>query len=167
MPDYTRTCTCAYQNQTSLALIHMPEAEMWTSFGTKEIKGAITRLGINFGAPGDHKAADGTLWLEYPSVAGISPAVEVTTRPDKLETFHGMAHMRTHKLTEDIWLAAARSARARAPHQFEFQKRFAFTSRSRKTWMRAGDVSTCSSRGRRSARIWILLRRLAARFAAW
>src|SRR5690606_11473651 len=31
-PDYTRTCTCNYQNQTSLALIHMPEAEMWTSF---------------------------------------------------------------------------------------------------------------------------------------
>ena len=39
-PDYTRTCTCTYQNQTSLALIHMPEAEMWTSFGTKEVKGA-------------------------------------------------------------------------------------------------------------------------------
>jgi hypothetical protein len=30
IPDYTRTCTCSYQNQTSVGLIHMPEAEMWT-----------------------------------------------------------------------------------------------------------------------------------------
>ena len=74
-PDYTRTCTCLYQNQTSLAMIHMPEAEMWTSFGTKEIKGPIQRVGILLGAPGDRKAEDGTLWLEAPSVGGVSPAV--------------------------------------------------------------------------------------------
>jgi len=24
-PHYTRTCTCSYQNQTSLALVHMPD----------------------------------------------------------------------------------------------------------------------------------------------
>ena len=29
-PDYTRTCSCAYQNPSSLALIHMPDAESWT-----------------------------------------------------------------------------------------------------------------------------------------
>ena len=37
-PDYTRTCTCSYQNQTSLALVHMPDAEMWTSFGSQTPK---------------------------------------------------------------------------------------------------------------------------------
>jgi len=31
-PDYTRTCSCSYQNQTSLALIHMPEVDLWTTF---------------------------------------------------------------------------------------------------------------------------------------
>lgn len=87
VPDYTRTCTCAYQNQTSVALIHMPEAEMWTFFGTKEVKGAVKRLGLNFGAPGDRRADDGTLWLEYPSTAGTSPAVAVKTRPAKLDSF--------------------------------------------------------------------------------
>jgi len=51
-PEYTRTCTCAYQNQSSLALIHMPEAEMWTFFGTKEVKGTVKRLGLNFGGAG-------------------------------------------------------------------------------------------------------------------
>jgi len=29
-PDYTRTCACSYQNQTSLSLIHMSELEYWT-----------------------------------------------------------------------------------------------------------------------------------------
>ncbi len=43
-PDYTRTCTCAYQNQTSLALVHMPEAEFWT-FGAT---GGAGRIGLNF-----------------------------------------------------------------------------------------------------------------------
>ena len=86
-PEYTRTCTCAYQNQTSIALIHMPEAEMWTSFGSKDIKGTIKRLGLNFGAPGDRKADDGTLWLEHPSVGGTSPNVQVTTKPASPETF--------------------------------------------------------------------------------
>jgi outer membrane protein assembly factor BamB len=86
-PEYTRTCTCAYQNQSSIAMIHMPEAEMWTYFGTKDLKGNIKRLGVNFGAAGDRKAEDGTLWLEYPSVAGVSPAVQVTTKPGTAEFF--------------------------------------------------------------------------------
>lgn len=80
-PEYTRTCTCAYQNQSSIALIHMPEGEMWTSFGSKDVKGYVKRLGLNFGAAGDRKADDGTLWLEYPSIAGISPAVQAVAKP--------------------------------------------------------------------------------------
>ena len=86
-PEYTRTCTCPYQNQSSLGLIHMPEAEMWTSFGTKEVKGVVKRLGLNFGGVGDRKAEDGTLWLEYPSIGGVSPAVQVATKPATPETF--------------------------------------------------------------------------------
>ncbi len=85
-PEYTRTCTCAYQNQASLALVHDPEAEMWTSFGTTEVKGTIRRLGINLGAPGDRKDGE-TLWLEYPSVGGKSPAVPVKVAPVGVEWF--------------------------------------------------------------------------------
>jgi outer membrane protein assembly factor BamB len=87
VPDYTRTCTCNYQNQTSLALVNMADAEMWTSFGTSAIKGPVRRVGINLGAPGDRKAADGTLWLEYPSVGGTSPAVSVRVSGDKVSWF--------------------------------------------------------------------------------
>jgi outer membrane protein assembly factor BamB len=81
--DYTRTCTCSYQNQTSLALIHMPEAEEWTFFGPGVGKGPVRRLGLSFGAPGDRRADNGTLWVEYPSVGGKSPSVPVEMKPDK------------------------------------------------------------------------------------
>jgi len=85
-PDYTRNCTCSYQNQTSLALVPMPEVEIWTQFpvgkskppsvvealrrlfGGEPGKGPppIKHLGLNLGAPGSRRAPDGRLWLhEY------------------------------------------------------------------------------------------------------
>jgi len=81
-PDYTRTCSCAFQNQTSLALVHMPEVEVWTTFPEFEIDARIQRIGINLGAGGDRKDEYGTLWLEYPVVGGASPMVEVFVGPD-------------------------------------------------------------------------------------
>jgi outer membrane protein assembly factor BamB len=86
-PDYTRTCTCSYQNQSSLALIHMPEAEMWTYFGKGGGNGPVRRVGINLGAPGERRADDGLLWLEYPRVGGISPYLPIRTTPDRPEWF--------------------------------------------------------------------------------
>ena len=81
-PDYTRTCTCSYQNQTSLAFIHTPGVEMWT-FNKFELGEApIMRVGINLGAPGDRRADNGTLWLDYPSVGGPSPQVPVAVTPE-------------------------------------------------------------------------------------
>lgn len=72
-PDYTRTCSCAYQNQTSLGLIHMPEMEMWTVNHESRLTKPgqrIERIGINFGAPGDRVDETGTLWVEYPHSDG-------------------------------------------------------------------------------------------------
>jgi outer membrane protein assembly factor BamB len=86
-PEYTRTCSCLYQNQTSIGLIHMPEAELWTSFGALPLKGTIKHVGINLGAPGDRRGEDGVLWLEYPSVGGKSPTVDVKVAGPKLEWF--------------------------------------------------------------------------------
>jgi outer membrane protein assembly factor BamB len=82
-PDYTRTCTCAYQNQTSLALVHMPEAEFWT-FGAKNSPG---RIGINFGAPGDRRDSEGTLWTDFPSVGGPSDEVGIAVQPADVGTY--------------------------------------------------------------------------------
>ncbi|MFC1758764.1 PQQ-binding-like beta-propeller repeat protein [Planctomycetota bacterium] len=81
-PDYTRTCSCAYQNQTSLALVHMPEMDMWTVNHTARLtkRGErIKKLGVNFGAPGDRTDERGTLWLDYPTVGGESAVIEIKT----------------------------------------------------------------------------------------
>jgi outer membrane protein assembly factor BamB len=86
-PDYTRTCSCRYQNQTSLALIHMPEAEEWTYFGPGVGKGPVRRVGISLGAPGDRRADNGTLWVEYPSVAGKSPSIPIEMKAPRAEWF--------------------------------------------------------------------------------
>lgn len=75
-PDYTRTCSCAYQNQTSLALVHMPEMDAWTIANTEVLdssSGRVHQLAINIGAPGDRRDAEGHMWLEYPPVAGDAP----------------------------------------------------------------------------------------------
>jgi hypothetical protein len=61
-PDYNRTCGCGYQNVSSLALTHMPEVEYWT-YSALPTPG---RIGFNFGAPGDRRARNGTLWCEAP-----------------------------------------------------------------------------------------------------
>ncbi|MEQ9408894.1 MAG: PQQ-binding-like beta-propeller repeat protein [Fuerstiella sp.] len=83
-PDYTRTCSCAYQNQTSLALVHMPEVEMWSVSALTEASGqpAVESIGINFGAPGDRRDAEGTLWVEYPTVSGDAPPLELQVNKD-------------------------------------------------------------------------------------
>ncbi len=76
-PNYGFGCICSYSVFTSLALVHVPEAEAWTYSAHQFDKGRIKQLGINFGAPGDRRAKNGTMWLDYPSVGGPSPKVDV------------------------------------------------------------------------------------------
>ncbi|MCE5327228.1 MAG: PQQ-binding-like beta-propeller repeat protein [Planctomycetaceae bacterium] len=80
-PDYTRTCTCSYQNQSSLAMVNMPEIEYWgiDAYPPVHRPTAVRRVGVNFGAPGNRTADSGTLWVEHPSIAGPSPDVPVRT----------------------------------------------------------------------------------------
>lgn len=82
-PDYTRTCDCAYQNQSSLALIHTPEEEMWTFDGSRK----PGTLGINFNAPGNRRGPDGTLWLDFPNEGGDKESLPVTLEPREPEEF--------------------------------------------------------------------------------
>jgi outer membrane protein assembly factor BamB len=80
-PDYTRTCSCAYQLQTSLAFVHMPEAEFWTFNVDNVLEDPRQAIGLNLGAPGDRRDDDGVLWLDYPAVGGPSPEIKVSTDP--------------------------------------------------------------------------------------
>ena len=95
-PDYTRTCTCSYQNQTSLALVHFPPDDPWYpgveswSFDflpAPKTPQPVKRVGINFGAAGNRMSPDGTLWLEYPSVGGPSPDIPIHVQAARPKLF--------------------------------------------------------------------------------
>ena len=86
-PDYTRTCQCSYQNQTSLALVHMPELEYWTTNHWAWNGSPIQRVGINLNAAGDRIAEDGTLWLDFPSVGGESPDIPIGIDTTQITSF--------------------------------------------------------------------------------
>jgi outer membrane protein assembly factor BamB len=108
-PDYTRTCTCNYQNQTSLALVHDPDAEMWTFSALKWDGTPVRRAGINFGAPGDRRSDDGTWWLDYPSRGGPSPDLPVTIEPAEAQFFcHHSSRVRAVPGAPGLpWVAAS------------------------------------------------------------
>jgi outer membrane protein assembly factor BamB len=76
-PDYTRTCQCPYQNQTSLAFINMPWMNYWANSNYKWSGKQIKQLGLNLNAPGDRTSQDNTLWLEFPEAGGTSHGIPV------------------------------------------------------------------------------------------
>ena len=76
-PDYTRTCQCPYQNQTSLALIHMPWMTYWTNSNYTWSGKKIKQFGLNLNAPGDRTSDNKTLWIEYPFLPGYDPGIPV------------------------------------------------------------------------------------------
>jgi hypothetical protein len=104
-PDYTRTCQCSYQNQTSLALIHMPEMEYWTTNDFSWNGKPIKKVGINLNAPGDRVAPDGTLWLDFPSSGGKSP--DILIKYDSLQTRGIRKHSLSMHSGVYAWVAAS------------------------------------------------------------
>jgi hypothetical protein len=50
-------------------------------------RSAIRRVGVNFGAPGDRKAENGTLWLEWPTNEGPSPRIRLEMLPEDSRIF--------------------------------------------------------------------------------
>jgi len=106
-PDYTRTCSCSYQNQTSLGLVHMPDIEMW-SVDTMATAAAanqpIRELAVNFGAPGDRRDAAGRLWLEFPIASGDAPGISIKVNAEA-KVFQ--QHSLTMAGTTQPWILAS------------------------------------------------------------
>lgn len=76
-PDYTRTCQCPYQNQTSLALINMPWMSYWTNSNYTWSGSRIKQIGINLNAPGDRTSDNNILWIEFPNAGGTAPGIPI------------------------------------------------------------------------------------------
>ncbi|MEX1042058.1 MAG: PQQ-binding-like beta-propeller repeat protein [Pirellulaceae bacterium] len=115
-PDYTRTCSCSYQNQTSLALISMPDVEIWTwtDLPKPEKADRVRQIGVNFGAPGNRQSSEGVYWINYPSVGGPSPEVKVRVRSGESNWFRNhssqvnIGGQRFNAPTDDlVWVAAS------------------------------------------------------------
>ncbi|MEI7730731.1 MAG: PQQ-binding-like beta-propeller repeat protein [Verrucomicrobiota bacterium] len=92
VPYFYEGCSCSYPLPMALALVHLPPAfEQWAAWGNvpaTNLDGKIERLGLNFGAPGDRRTEDSTLWLGYPSVGGPSPKINVRTEPAEPVTYY-------------------------------------------------------------------------------
>ncbi len=130
-PDYTRTCVCSYQNQASLALVHMPEVAYWTFdyYRNPSEPMPVRQVGVNLGAPGNRytprlhgdkpapapafagvnssprkRGAGGTLWLEFPSVGGPSPDIPIRA---KYENPQWIRHHNSRIEGKYDWIAAS------------------------------------------------------------
>ena len=96
-PDYTRTCSCSYQNQTSLALVHDPDVELWVTYFGERGDGPLRDVAINLGAPGNRRAEDGRFWVGHPVLphvkdpekeSGIGVGADVTFTDGGFYTHH-------------------------------------------------------------------------------
>ena len=90
-PNFADECVCSYPLFTSLSLTHLPQAEKWSYTALSSTTGRVRRIGVNFGAPGDRLVKGGSLWLDYPSVGGPSPDVQISTKPDRPRWFRNHA----------------------------------------------------------------------------
>jgi len=76
-PEGYSGCACSYNYQTSLALVPGSDAsDTWYVFPRRVSTGLIKHIAVNFGAPGDQRASDGTAWLGFPRpmIASACPA---------------------------------------------------------------------------------------------
>lgn len=105
VPNYAHGCSCSFNVFTSLAFVHVPENEQWT-YNTFTVTGEpVDRVGINFGAPGDRLAPNGTLWLDHPNIGGPSPKLAVKVAPENARSFrHHASQVSGAGLT---WVAAS------------------------------------------------------------
>lgn len=84
---------------------------MWSysQFGLDAKHGdRILRAGINFGAPGNRRAADGTLWLEHPHVGdGNAPQLGVEGIGKNVTWFRRHSSQITDAGQSQPWIAAS------------------------------------------------------------
>ncbi len=68
MQEASAGCTCSYSLRTTVVLKNKPQkghAE-WAVFISQAATKPVSHMAINFGAPGDMRARDGTVWFGYP-----------------------------------------------------------------------------------------------------
>jgi outer membrane protein assembly factor BamB len=83
LPEAASGCTCAYNFQTSLALVPgSGRRDTWYVFPGRRDPWPVKNIRLNIGAPGDRRDASGREWFSYPRPAmpDATPAPAVVLR---------------------------------------------------------------------------------------
>ncbi len=70
IPEASSGCMCPFPNMCTVAFATRMPDRAWAKASLVGGVLPVKRLALNFGAPGDRKAGDGTLWLAYPRPTG-------------------------------------------------------------------------------------------------
>ncbi|MBA4387138.1 MAG: hypothetical protein C0404_04095 [Verrucomicrobia bacterium] len=103
-------CYCGYSMRASFAMAPMPDVENWSRWGYGPVMDVVDErplrvLGVNFGAPGDHLAPDGKVWLGHPAQIGSCPNVAMNmTGSGITNRYHHSSRIKSEGLK---WVASS------------------------------------------------------------
>ena len=104
-PNFASGCVCGYSLFTSLALVHVPDADMWQYAAIEASDLPVARVGINLGAPGSRRDPEGSLWLDYPRSSTTPPDLSVDLKGDSLRWFR--QHVSNYAEAALPWVVAS------------------------------------------------------------
>jgi len=113
-PEGSSNCTCSYNYRTSVALAPAARQknEDWALYaGTNDAESFLKKLAINFGAPGDRRDRQRTLWMQFPRPPApgsffLDVPLRLTYHP-KAERFRVNADRTTISNTDRPWIYAS------------------------------------------------------------
>jgi outer membrane protein assembly factor BamB len=114
MPEAASGCMCPFALHTTIVFEPRKTSRVWGMFSTPGGATPVRHLAVNFGGPGDRRAADGTLWLSFPRPMVTERLVldlKLQTQPPKgIVFFAGNADFAKFAGTADPWLFASGAA---------------------------------------------------------
>ena len=66
IPEASAGCVCQFSIASTIVLEPRTARRPWTIISATGAQTPVKKMSLNLGAPGDRRAADGTLWLAYP-----------------------------------------------------------------------------------------------------
>jgi len=106
IPEASSGCICSYPLQTTVALISTPRHEKWSVFTASGETMPVRHVAVNFGAPGDRRDREQTLWLCFPRPP-IRPGLRLGLKVDVMSGggyFRRNADALTIEGTDRPWL---------------------------------------------------------------
>ncbi|MBA4389141.1 MAG: hypothetical protein C0404_14305 [Verrucomicrobia bacterium] len=105
-------CGCNYPlTPSAMALVHLPEVENWGMYSSERSGRSVEsepvhRIGVNFGAPGERKDNDGTMWIHRPQRQSSSPPFGINYSGTNVGWYYHNAS-RIQDGTDKPWIAAS------------------------------------------------------------